>query len=190
MAVFWRFWPDTGSQGESSGAAGAGGPAGKTVIYTSGNRTREAVRTSFSHLFGQSPVFVPSYEGIIEAMDAALEKQVPDYGFEFFYGGLGIPQGEIAGMFYLGDINDCRVDMNGEVIRGIAESGSCDTLRKGQDLKNSLCTPIREPKNIPKSLPKRSPYIQKYRTFIPFLRALVIILRPSRVLAFIFGVEF
>jgi iron(III) transport system ATP-binding protein len=37
-------------------------------------------------------------------------------------------------MFYLGDINDCRVDMNGETIRVIAESGSWDQFREGQDV--------------------------------------------------------
>jgi iron(III) transport system ATP-binding protein len=43
-------------------------------------------------------------------------------------------RGKIAGMFYLGDINDCRVDINGEIIRVIAESGSYDALREGQDV--------------------------------------------------------
>jgi iron(III) transport system ATP-binding protein len=42
--------------------------------------------------------------------------------------------GKITGMFYLGDINDCRVDINGEIIRVIAESGSYDSLREGQDI--------------------------------------------------------
>jgi iron(III) transport system ATP-binding protein len=43
-------------------------------------------------------------------------------------------KGKIAGMCYLGDINDCRVDINGEIIRVIAGSGSYDTLREGQDV--------------------------------------------------------
>jgi iron(III) transport system ATP-binding protein len=47
-------------------------------------------------------------------------------------------RGKIAGMFYLGDINDCRVDMNGEAVRVITESGSYDALREGQDVSLTL----------------------------------------------------
>jgi iron(III) transport system ATP-binding protein len=37
-------------------------------------------------------------------------------------------------MFYLGDINDCRVEINGEILRVIAESHSFDTLKEGQKI--------------------------------------------------------
>jgi iron(III) transport system ATP-binding protein len=50
----------------------------------------------------------------------------------------GTLRGKITGMFYLGDINDCRVDMNGTVIRVIAESGSYDALREGEDVSLTL----------------------------------------------------
>jgi iron(III) transport system ATP-binding protein len=46
--------------------------------------------------------------------------------------------GTIAGMFYLGDINDCRVDINGTTIRVIAESSSFDALREGQPVHLAL----------------------------------------------------
>ncbi|MDR1277389.1 MAG: ABC transporter ATP-binding protein [Treponema sp.] len=47
-------------------------------------------------------------------------------------------RGKITGMFYLGDINDCRVDINGETIRVIAESGSWDQFREGQNVSLNL----------------------------------------------------
>ena len=46
----------------------------------------------------------------------------------------GVLQGTLLSMFYLGDINDCRVDINGEIMRVIAESNSFDTLKEGQKI--------------------------------------------------------
>jgi iron(III) transport system ATP-binding protein len=46
----------------------------------------------------------------------------------------GVLEGEILSMFYLGDINDCRININGEIIRVLAESGSFDTLKEGQKI--------------------------------------------------------
>jgi iron(III) transport system ATP-binding protein len=46
--------------------------------------------------------------------------------------GTGMLTGTLLSMFYLGDINDCRVDLQGAVLRIIAESQSFDTLREGQ----------------------------------------------------------
>jgi iron(III) transport system ATP-binding protein len=46
----------------------------------------------------------------------------------------GVLEGEILSMFYLGDINDCRIDINGEIVRVLAESGSFDTLKEGQNI--------------------------------------------------------
>ena len=46
----------------------------------------------------------------------------------------GILEGTLFSMFYLGDINDCRVDINGEILRVIAESESFDTLKEGQKI--------------------------------------------------------
>jgi iron(III) transport system ATP-binding protein len=46
----------------------------------------------------------------------------------------GVLEGSLLSMFYLGDINDCRVEINGEVMRVIAESGSFDTLKEGQKI--------------------------------------------------------
>ena len=46
----------------------------------------------------------------------------------------GVLEGKLLSMFYLGDINDCRIDINGEIIRVIAESNSFDTLKEGQNL--------------------------------------------------------
>jgi iron(III) transport system ATP-binding protein len=51
---------------------------------------------------------------------------------------LGILEGKLTSMFYLGDINDCRVDINGEAVRVIAESGSFDTLKEGQKISLEL----------------------------------------------------
>jgi iron(III) transport system ATP-binding protein len=45
--------------------------------------------------------------------------------------GAGVLEGKLESMFYLGDINDCRIDINGLVLRVIAESGSFDTLKEG-----------------------------------------------------------
>ena len=50
----------------------------------------------------------------------------------------GILEGKLLSMFYLGDINDCRIDINGEMIRVIAESSSFDTLKEGQNLSLGL----------------------------------------------------
>ena len=46
----------------------------------------------------------------------------------------GILEGKLLSMFYLGDINDCRVEINGEIFRVIAESSSFDTLKEGQKI--------------------------------------------------------
>jgi len=50
----------------------------------------------------------------------------------------GMLEGTLISMFYLGDINDCRVKINGEIMRVIAESGSFDTLKEGQNIKMGL----------------------------------------------------
>ena len=46
----------------------------------------------------------------------------------------GVLEGTLLSMFYLGDINDCRVEINGEILRVIAESGSFDTMKEGQKI--------------------------------------------------------
>ncbi len=46
--------------------------------------------------------------------------------------------GRLLNMFYLGDVNDCRVDLGGETVRVIADSGSFDTLREGQEVSLGL----------------------------------------------------
>jgi iron(III) transport system ATP-binding protein len=43
-----------------------------------------------------------------------------------------ILEGKLQSMFYLGDVNDCRIDINGESLRVIAESSSFDVLKDGQ----------------------------------------------------------
>jgi len=43
----------------------------------------------------------------------------------------GVLEGKLLSMFYLGDVNDCRVEINGEVIRVIADSHTFDTLKEG-----------------------------------------------------------
>jgi iron(III) transport system ATP-binding protein len=57
-------------------------------------------------------------------------------------GGKGELEGALQSMFYLGDINDCRVVIKDETLRVIVESQSFDTLREGQhvflDLKEFL----------------------------------------------------
>lgn len=40
----------------------------------------------------------------------------------------GVLEGSLTTMFYLGDVNDCRVDINGEIIRVIADGRSYDQL--------------------------------------------------------------
>ena len=42
--------------------------------------------------------------------------------------------GKIHSMFYLGDVNDCRIDINGEQIRVIADSHSYDVLCGNEDV--------------------------------------------------------
>jgi iron(III) transport system ATP-binding protein len=46
----------------------------------------------------------------------------------------GVLEGTLLSMFYLGDINDCRVEINGEIMRVTAESNSFDTYREGQKI--------------------------------------------------------
>jgi len=46
----------------------------------------------------------------------------------------GILEGTLHSMFYLGDINDCRIEINGEILRVIADSGSFDSLKEGQKI--------------------------------------------------------
>jgi len=46
----------------------------------------------------------------------------------------GTLEGTLVSMFYLGDINDCRLDINGETVRVIAENTSFDTFREGQKI--------------------------------------------------------
>jgi iron(III) transport system ATP-binding protein len=56
--------------------------------------------------------------------------------------GKGELEGVLQSMFYLGDINDCRVAIKDEILRVIVESRSFDSLREGQrvflDLKEFL----------------------------------------------------
>jgi len=46
----------------------------------------------------------------------------------------GVLEGTLLSMFYLGDVNDCRIEINGEILRVIAESSSFDTLNEGQKI--------------------------------------------------------
>ena len=46
----------------------------------------------------------------------------------------GVLEGTLISMFYLGDINDCRIEINGDILRVIGESGSFDTLKEGQNI--------------------------------------------------------
>jgi len=46
----------------------------------------------------------------------------------------GILEGKLLAMFYLGDINDCRIAINNDIIRVIAESNTFNTLKEGQNL--------------------------------------------------------
>ena len=46
----------------------------------------------------------------------------------------GLLEGKLFSMFYLGDVNDCRVEINGEVFRVIADSHSYDTLKEDQKI--------------------------------------------------------
>jgi iron(III) transport system ATP-binding protein len=47
-------------------------------------------------------------------------------------------EGRLISQFYLGDVNDCRVDINGETLRVIADSFSYDDLREGQNVSLAL----------------------------------------------------
>ena len=46
----------------------------------------------------------------------------------------GLLEGKLLSMFYLGDVNDCRVEINGEILRVIGESTSFDTLKEGRNI--------------------------------------------------------
>jgi iron(III) transport system ATP-binding protein len=46
--------------------------------------------------------------------------------------------GKLVSQFYLGDVNDCRVDINGETIRIITDSLSYDNMREGQEVSIAL----------------------------------------------------
>jgi iron(III) transport system ATP-binding protein len=37
-------------------------------------------------------------------------------------------------MFYLGEVNDCRIQINEEILRVIADAKSFDTLKEGQPI--------------------------------------------------------
>jgi iron(III) transport system ATP-binding protein len=50
----------------------------------------------------------------------------------------GVLEGTLLSMFYLGDINDCRIEINGEILRVIAESSSFDHLKEGQRITAGL----------------------------------------------------
>ena len=50
----------------------------------------------------------------------------------------GTLEGKLLSMFYLGDVNDCRLEINGEILRVIADSGSFETMKEGQPLKVGL----------------------------------------------------
>jgi iron(III) transport system ATP-binding protein len=43
-------------------------------------------------------------------------------------------KGKLLSMFYLGDVNDCHVDINGLTIRVIADSHTFDSMKEGQDV--------------------------------------------------------
>jgi iron(III) transport system ATP-binding protein len=43
-------------------------------------------------------------------------------------------EGKLLSQFYLGDVNDCRVDIQGETVRVIADSLSYDNLKEGQEV--------------------------------------------------------
>jgi iron(III) transport system ATP-binding protein len=46
----------------------------------------------------------------------------------------GVLEGALFSMFYLGDINDCRVKIDNEIFRVIAGSDSFDSLKEGQKI--------------------------------------------------------
>ena len=46
--------------------------------------------------------------------------------------------GRIKTMFYLGDVNDCQVDINGTTIRVIAEAQTYDSLKAGDSVKMQI----------------------------------------------------
>jgi iron(III) transport system ATP-binding protein len=52
--------------------------------------------------------------------------------------GEGRLEGRLVSQFYLGDVNDCRVDINGEIVRVITDSFSYDDLKEGQQVSLSL----------------------------------------------------
>lgn len=42
--------------------------------------------------------------------------------------------GKIKSMFYLGDVNDCQIDINGTQLRVIADPHTYDILHTGEDI--------------------------------------------------------
>lgn len=50
----------------------------------------------------------------------------------------GTLTGKLMSMFYLGDVNDCRIDISGEIIRVISDSESYDNLKEGQEVSLKL----------------------------------------------------
>ena len=42
--------------------------------------------------------------------------------------------GAIKSMFYLGDVNDCQIDINGTLLRVIADPHTYDVLRTGEEI--------------------------------------------------------
>lgn len=42
--------------------------------------------------------------------------------------------GAIKSMFYLGDVNDCQIDINGTQLRVIADPHTYDVLRTGEEI--------------------------------------------------------
>lgn len=52
----------------------------------------------------------------------------------FSRNGQGNLTGKLLSQFYLGDVNDCRIDLGGEVVRIVAESDSHDSLVENQEI--------------------------------------------------------
>jgi len=46
----------------------------------------------------------------------------------------GVLEGHILSMFYLGEVNDCRIQINEEILRVIADAKTFDTLKEGQPI--------------------------------------------------------
>ena len=46
----------------------------------------------------------------------------------------GALEGKVHSMFYLGEVNDCRIEISGEILRVIADAKSFDTLKEGQPI--------------------------------------------------------